>query len=189
VINNTQSVNLLGTDSHDNLLKRARMEKSKKPVKYGIKQDQDTFMPPEVTGAMKRDNIFHWSIDELIEYRSTGVRPKMIIDETYIYKLARLGVSIKNICGLFGISEETFCNNQTFLSAHRSGRSHLATANRAAIVEHAANGSLDAQKYLDRYLGGDVVQESVNLTVSPRPLESVPTEQLIEIVYDEKDKK
>jgi len=145
----------------------------------------ETFMPPETTGAMKRDNPFHWSIDELIEYKSTGVRPKMIIDETYIYKLARLGVSIKNICHLFGISEETFCNNTAFLSTHQEGRANLATANRAAIVAHAANGSLDAQKYLDKLIGGDVEVQTVNMSVTARPLEQIPTENLLDVVFKE----
>ena len=182
------TTNLAHRQNNDNLQHcKARME-NKKPVKYGIKQDQDTFMPPEKTGAMKRDNIFHWSIDELIEYKASGVRPKMIIDETYIYKLARLGVSIKNICGLFGISEETFCNNPTFLSAHQEGRSHLASMNRAAIVEHAANGSLDAQKYLDKLIGGDVEIQTLNMNVTARPLEQVPTENLLEIVLKDEKK-
>jgi hypothetical protein len=159
----------------------------KKPAKYGFKQDKNTFMPPEKTGAMKRDNIFHWSIDELIEYKATGVRPKMIIDESYIYKLARLGISIKNICGLFGLSTESFCNNPTFLNAHREGRSHLAAMNRAAIAEHAANGSLDAQKYLDKLIGGDAEIQTFNMNVTARPLETVSTEDLLEIVVTENE--
>jgi len=165
------------------------MEDKKKPTFHRPNQKpRDTFMPPETMGALKRDNIFHWSIDELIEYKSTGVRPKMIIDESYIYKLAQIGVSIDNICGLFGISKETFLNNAAFLTAHRQGRSQLASRNRAAIVEHAANGSLDAQKYLDKLIGGDVETQSVNLSVGQRPLENIPTENLLNVVFkEEKD--
>ncbi len=162
------------------------MAADKKPVFHRPNQKpRDTFMPPETMGAMKRDNIFHWSIDELIEYKATGVRPKMVIDETYIYKLATLGISIQNICGLFGVAEANFHRNPAFVSAHQEGRSKLATANRAAIAEHAANGSLDAQKYLDKLIGGDIELTTVNMNVTARPLEQVPTENLLEVVFKE----
>jgi hypothetical protein len=50
------------------------------------------------------------------------------------------------------------------------------------------NGSLDAQKYLDRIMGGDVDTQNVNLNVSQRPLENVPTENLIEIAMKDHEK-
>jgi hypothetical protein len=74
------------------------------------------------------------------------------------------------------------------LAAHREGRSECGSRIRAAIVEHAMNGSLDAQKYLDRIMGGDVDTQNVNLNVSQRPLENVPTENLIEIAMKDHEK-
>lgn len=158
------------------------MEDKKKPTFHRPNQKpRDTFMPPETMGKMKGPSVWDFSIDELIEYRATGVKPQRILDVDVIYSLAKIGVSIKNICGLFKVSEETFCNNAAFLSAHQQGRSECGTRIRAAIVEHAMNGSLDAQKYLDKIMGGDVDTQNVNLNVSQRPLENVPTENLIEI--------
>jgi hypothetical protein len=162
------------------------MPPEKKTVKYGGRQ-ADTFMPPETTGAMKRDNPFHWSLDELIEYKQTGVRPKMVLDDRIIFTMARAGVSIANICQIFSVSQESFCNNDAFLSAHREGRAQIGAKNRALIVEQALNGSLQAQIYLDKMLGGDINTDTVNINVSTRPLENVDTTTLIELVIPKKE--
>ena len=146
---------------------------------------KDTFMPPETMGKMKGPSVWDMSLDELIEYRSTGNKPKRILDVDVIYALAKTGVSIENICGLFSYSRESFCNNDAFLTAHRNGRSECGIRIRASIVEHARNGSLDAAKYLDRITGGDIIQENVNLSISQRPLDQTPADNLLEVIYRE----
>jgi hypothetical protein len=158
------------------------MPPEKKVVKYGGNQDKNTFMPPETTGAMKRDNPFHWSLDELIEYKQSGVRPKMVLDDSIIFTMARAGVSIDNICAIFQVTRESFCNNDSFLTAHREGRAQIGAKNRALIVEQALAGSLQAQIYLDKMLGGDVNTDTVNINITQRPLEQVDTSTLIELV-------
>lgn len=162
---------------------------NKKPVKYGGNQNKDTFMPPETMGKIKGPSIWDFSIDELIEYKMTGQKPKRILDVDVIKSLAKIGVSIKNICGLFNVSQETFCNNPSFLNAHREGRAEIGSKNRAAIVEEAEKGSLQAMIYLDRYLGGDTEVQTVNMTVTARPLEEVPTENLIDVVLKDENHK
>ena len=128
------------------------------------------------------------SLDELIEYRKTGVRPAMIIDIDTIEEMARTGSSIQTICGIFKISKETFYNNPAFLTAFNSGRANLAHRLRGAIVEDAfENNILQAKLYLDKMLGGDNETVNITATVEAKPLESVPTDNLLEIMYSEKD--
>lgn len=159
---------------------------AEKPIKklYGMHKTE-TFMPPETMGKMKGPSPIDMSIDELIEYRMTGHKPKRILDVDVILSLAKSGVSIKNICEIFNITQETFCNNSAFLSAHREGRSLCGASVRAMIYQHAQNGSIDAAKYLDKILGGDIVEEKVNFSFSNRPLENLATENLLEIVFEE----
>lgn len=147
---------------------------------------KDTFMPPESMGKMKGPSVIDMSLDELIEYRMTGQKPQRILDADTIFGLARIGVSIDNICDLFKMSKQTFMDNAAFKTAHAEGRAGCGTRIRAMIYQHAENGSLAAAQYLDKITGGDVVQENVNLTVTQRPLEQVDTEQLIEIAFKEK---
>jgi hypothetical protein len=138
-------------------------------------------------GAMKKHPL-HMSLDELIEYRKTGVRPAMIIDIDTIEEMARTGSSIQTICGIFKISKETFYNNPAFLTAFNSGRANLAHRLRGAIVEDAfENNILQAKLYLDKMLGGDNETVNITATVEAKPLESVPTDNLLEIMYSEKD--
>jgi hypothetical protein len=157
--------------------------KPKKPPR-GF-QKGNTFMPPETMGAMKK-NPWHMSIDELIEYKSTGVKPKYIIDPEKIYTLAKSGVSIKNICGIFGFNETTFMSNSAFTSAHAQGRSEVATLNRAMILEQAMNGSLDAMKYLDKYMGGEAADTlNINHNIIPKEIQEAPTYDLKSMLKDD----
>lgn len=147
----------------------------------------NTFLPPDTMGSMKKHPL-HMSLDELIEYRKTGVKPAMIVDVETIEEMARTGSSIQTICGIFKISKETFYNNPAFLTAFHSGRANLAHRLRGAIVEDAfENNMLQAKIYLDRMLGGDNETVNINATVEAKPLEAVPTDNLLEIMYRAED--
>jgi hypothetical protein len=162
-------------------------DKPKKTFHRPNQKPRDTFMPPETMGKMKGPSVWDFSIDELIEYRMTGHKPQRILDADVIRALAKIGVSLENIAGLFSVSKETIINNSAFLTAHKEGRAECGTRIRAAIVEHAMNGSLDAQKYLDKIMGGDIEVQTVNMNVTARPLEQIPLENLIDVIENTDD--
>lgn len=147
----------------------------------------DTFMPPDKTGSIKRHPL-HMSVDELTEYRKTGVVPPVIIQPGQIKELAENGNSISTICSLFKISRETFHKNSAFLTEFYEGRGQVARLIRQQLVDQALHeNSIQAMIYLDKILGGDAETVNINATVTARPLEDVKTEDLIEIAF--KDKK
>ena len=128
------------------------------------------------------------SVDELIEYRKTGVKPKIIIDPAMIEEMARVGSSAQTICGVLGINRDTFDKNDAFQAAFKAGRANLAHRLRGAIVDDAfENNSLQAKIYLDKILGGDSETVNINATVTPKPLENVPTDNLLEVMYRAED--
>ena len=51
----------------------------------------------------------------------------------------------------------------------------------------ALSGDLDAMKYLDKLIGGDIEQSNINLTVTAQPLKEISTEQLLEFTLPKKD--
>ncbi len=46
---------------------------------------RDTPIYPDTMGAMKKHPL-HMSLDELINYRATGVKPKYIIDDALLFQ-------------------------------------------------------------------------------------------------------
>jgi hypothetical protein len=148
----------------------------------------DTFMPPETMGKMKGSSPWDFSIDELIEYKKTGVKPKRILDVDTMYALAKCGVSLANVAGLFDTSIETISQTPTLLTAHQNGRAECGSKIRAMIFQHAENGSLDAAKYLDKLMSGEgSLDPQVNVNINTRPLEQVPTSNLIDLILTERD--
>lgn len=158
-----------------------------KPKSAAGSRPADTFLPPDTMGAMKK-NPLHMSLDELIEYRKTGVKPKLIIDPDTIEEMARTGSSIQTICGILKVSKNAFYSNGAFMTAFNSGRANLAHRLRGAIVEDAFDKDLlQAKLYLDKMLGGDSETVNINATVEAKPLEHVPTDSLLEVMYREQD--
>lgn len=99
-----------------------------------------------------------------------------------IEELAALGISTRNIARLCGMDETYIFDNPTRLAAYHRGRANVSSRIRSSIVTDALeNNSLQAKLYLDKIMGGDVVQENINLTVQQQPLRDIPTEDLIEI--------
>lgn len=143
---------------------------------------RDTFMPPEATGKMKLHPV-HMSVDELIEYRKTGVRPPVIIEPGMIETMAKSGNSVQTICYVLGISKETFYKNTAYLTEFQAGRgqvAHQVTVKLAALALEENNAA--ALMYLHKLWGGDIEPTiNINATVSARPLEQASTEDLIEV--------
>lgn len=138
-------------------------------------------MPPEATGKMKKHPV-HMSVDELIEYKKTGVRPPVVIMPGMVKELAKTGSSVQTICYVIGISKETFYKNQAYLTEYQEGRGEIARNVRARIAEQALEeNNLQALLYLDRAIGGDVETVNVNAQISARPLENADTNDLIEV--------
>lgn len=164
--------------------KNTESETPKKPKRnfaFPNRPPRETFMPPETMGAMKRPNPFHMSLDELIQYRQTGIKPRLVIDDKMIYKMATMGISIKNICGIFEITEETFCNTPAFLSAHQSGRglagSRLRTVLLRAVEE---DNNMQVAMYLDKIMSGEQEKQRIDLTLTDdRPLKNISDDELI----------
>lgn len=153
----------------------------KKPAR-GLKGP--TFMPPESMGKMKRDSIFDWSIDEVIAYRQTGVRPRIIIDPNKIHTLARNGASLKVIADLFETTEHTIIDNPAFYSAYTTGRSDLATRNRMNLVKNAED-NMAVAIYLDKLIGGDIEKSQVTLIPgAPQEVKQADTSDLLKKLSD-----
>lgn len=109
-------------------------------------------------------------------------KPQLQMTPEKVEQLARSGVSLKNICGLFQKSFNHISDNPLLLDAFNRGRATVSSRIRSRLVDAALEeNSIQAAIYLDKIMGGDVTTENVNLTVSQRPLEDVPTDQLLEI--------
>lgn len=153
-------------------------------VKKTIKKwaEKKTFHSPETMGKIKKDNIFHWSVDELIEYKSTGVRPALVLDDNYLFQLGRCGVSLENIAHLFCLDMTTIANHPTWTVSHREGRAQAGARVRALILEQALEGNLTAMLYIDKQIGGDTNNTpQVQINVSTQPLKGADTDNLLEI--------
>lgn len=158
-----------------------------KVIKDVARSDHDIVeeyaVPPEKMGKMKRDNIFHWSLDELIAYKAQGIMPVMIIDESNVYKLASCGISKKVICDILDVSMNWFITNSVLNAAFEKGRAAIAAKNRAKLVESAFDGNVQAMVYIDKIMGGDDVKQDVTVNVINADLKEVPTDQLIEVMF------
>ena len=66
--------------------------KVKKTFHLPNQPPRDTPIYPDTMGAMKKHPL-HMSLDELIDYRATGVKPKYIIDDTLLFQLGKIGAS------------------------------------------------------------------------------------------------
>lgn len=145
-----------------------------------------TSIPAKTMGAIKRHPL-HMSLDELIQYKTTGVQPKIIISEDILFRLGEIGASLKNTAQVLNVTEETISSNAPLLSAWQKGRANVGTKVRALIVEDALNGNLQAKIYLDKMLGGDTITDNLNVTVTAQPLKEVSTEQLLEFTLIRKN--
>lgn len=97
--------------------------------------------------------------------------------------LAKSGVSVKNICSLYQKGFEYLTENPELKSAFDRGRAHVASRIRAKLIDAALEeDSMQAAIYLDKLMGGDTEQTTVNLNVSQRPLDSANTEQLLDAI-------
>ena len=124
--------------------------KVKKTFHLPNQPPRDTPIYPDTMGAMKKHPL-HMSLDELIDYRATGVKPKYIIDDTLLFQLGKIGASLKTVAQMLSVAENTITENPAFLSAWQNGRSELASKNRAKIAEKAniALKQVAEQKKLD----------------------------------------
>ena len=152
-----------------------------KPKSPAGNRKADTFMPPEATGKMKTHPL-HMSVDELIEYRKTGVRPPKIIEPGMVEEMAKTGSSVQTICYVLGISKETFYKNSAYLTEFQAGRGKVASQVTVKLAEQALEeNNVAALIYLHKLWGGDVETVNINATISARPLENADTNDLIEV--------
>lgn len=138
---------------------------------------------PESTGS-RRLGPLDWTLDELIEYRKSGVSPKRILDKDVMYKLGKVGVSFNNVCFVLGVSQSKVLENRDYLEAWQTGRAECGARIRASIVQDALEKDLlPAKLYLDKILSGDTPQDVVNINVNTTELTKINTNDLLEIMY------
>jgi len=157
-------------------------EKPKKKYSPAGGRKADTFMPVETTGNFKRDNPFHMSINELIAWKETGQKPKLIMRSEEVFNLAKAGISMKNIAGVYSTTEMTILDNPAFLSAFNDGRAECGSRVRAMIYQHAEAGNLNAAIHLDKLLSGEIQRQEIKLELSTRPAGNISDAELIESI-------
>jgi hypothetical protein len=145
------------------------------------------FTEAAVVRGLKRQSIFEWSLDELIEYKITKNNPVRIFNVDDLYMLGRASVSIKNIAAMAGYAPDELFKNKPLYAAWERGRAEAGTQLRSIILEQALTGNLTAALYLDKILGGDDQKTSIEMTVQTRPLQDIPTENLLTILYNHDD--
>lgn len=134
--------------------------------------------PPDKAGARKGPSPWDMSIDELIDYRRSGNVPRRIFDIGAIYALGKAGVPLNVIAALFQTDPATLASDPAHHQAWLQGRAELGMRARTAIVEHAANGNLDAAKYLDKILCGE--KDTMSITVSADDTARTLTDQQLQ---------
>lgn len=111
------------------------------------------------------------------------------LTEDTIENLARSGVGVKNICGLFGKTHTFLDDNPLFREAFNRGRSNVATRVRAKLLDAALEeDNMTAAMYLDKIYGGEQVVSEVNLTVTNTPLAEISTNELLDVTFDVKSR-
>jgi len=144
--------------------------------------------PPDTKGK-KKFGLLDWSLDDLIEYKNNGRPPMRIPDADLLYKLGRAGVSMKNCCDIFGISQDKFYNNMDWVDNWNRGRAEIGSKIRASIVADALEeNNLMAKIYLDKIMGGDKESPTALIQVNVNSeLGQVSTDDLLNVVFEEKD--
>jgi len=146
---------------------------------------------PEVVGRMRRPHPFHMSVNELIEYKATGLKPAMVIDEDIVFRLAQIGVSLENTAAVCGVGMTFLTEHKNYHDAWKLGRAEVAARISASLVEDAlVNDVLNAKIYLDKTMNAGEATQSVQIEHSLKPvnpLEAIPTKNLLDIMYHEDD--
>jgi hypothetical protein len=111
---------------------------------------------------------------------------KTLISPERVEKMAREGLSQWTIASIFECQYTTIDNNPELMTAFNKGRADFAQRTRAKVIESAfENNVVPAQIYLDKIFSKEEDIKKVEVSVSTRPLENIPTEQLLEIDIDE----
>ncbi len=136
---------------------------------------------PETTGRFKRGPL-DWSLDQLIEYRQSGVSPARIPDKDLLFKLGSYGVTMEATADIFGISIEKFTSNLDWYDNWKAGKTSCGVRVRAKLVAQALEeNSTTALIYLDKIFGGDV--SNVNININNNTLGAVKTQDLLEVMF------
>lgn len=107
------------------------------------------------------------------------------LDARRVEELASYGVPARNICALFGKEFMAINNDPELWAAFNKGRAGIGAKVRASIVDQALEKeSLTAMIHLDKVFNNDQQAQQVELSVKNDILNDVPTEDLINIMYN-----
>jgi hypothetical protein len=158
-----------------------------------IKHKKDPTVPaPEISPNQllpkkKGKDIFDWDIDEIIEYKQHGITPPRMLSSEAIFRLAKAGLSMNSIAGLFSSSPQLFTNNPELREAFDKGRAEISFKVRQALINDALEGeSVAAKIYLDKILSGETQKQEISISMN-RPLSELSDVELLEIDFDGKD--
>lgn len=102
--------------------------------------------------------------------------------------MAMEGMSQWTICGLYECGVNTINETPELLEAFNKGRANIAKQLRSGLINDAlVDNNIGVKLYLDKIYSKEDDTKKVELSVSSRPLENVPTEQLLEIDYEDSD--
>ena len=162
------------------------MARYKKPTPVPVPGRNGAFYSPEGKGK-KKFGLLDWSLDELIAYRQNGTPPMRIPDPDLLYKLGSIGVSMKNCCDIFNVSQDKFYQNMDWVENWNRGRAECGAQIRASIVEDALEkDNLMAKIYIDKIIGGDKENATALIQVNVNgELAQVSTEDLLNVSFEE----
>jgi hypothetical protein len=148
-------------------------------------------MDAEIIGNSRRPHPWHMSVNELLEYKASGLRPALIINEDIVFKLAQIGVSLENTAEICGVGMTFFTEHKNYHNAWKLGRAEVGAKIRASLVEDAlVKDVLNAKIYLDKTMNAGEAVQSISVEHSVKqanPLENVPTQALLNVLYKEDD--
>jgi hypothetical protein len=105
-----------------------------------------------------------------------------------VEEMAATGMSQWTICSLFECQFSTISDTPDLLAAFNKGRAQVGQRIRSELVKDALeNNIVPVKLYLDKIYSKEDDTKKVELSVSERPLENVPTEQLLEIDFEDSD--
>ena len=154
--------------------------------KTGDKPTERALPKALVSEKRLKDTFDPATLNNIAQLQAVAMTPKRFLTPDIVEKMASQGLSKSVIAGLCSSTWAAVSEDPKLEEAFNRGRSEIGQRVRTALIEDALEKDLlPAKIYLDKIYGGDVEQKNLNVSITARPLENIPTETLLEFDDDQ----